>query len=60
MQDNMKPPCICIGSVKDEHYVHIYQSASRSQLGPFDSRIAALWAAGQEADRLGISRDPRK
>lgn len=60
MQDNNKPPCICIGSIKDEHYVHVYLQTSRSQLGPFDSRIAALWAAGREADRLGIDRGPRK
>lgn len=59
MQDNLKPPCICIGSVKNGHYVHIYQGTSRSQLGPFVSRSAALWAAGQEAERLGLSRAPR-
>lgn len=60
MQDNNKPPCICIGSIRDEHYVHIYLKTSRNQLGPFDTRIAAQWAAGKEADRLGIPRRPQK
>lgn len=60
MQDNNKRPCVCVGSVKDGHYVHVYLRTSRNQLGPFDTRIAALWAAGEEADRLGISRTPWK
>lgn len=60
MQDNKKLPCVCIGSVKDQHFVHVYQLATRSQIGPFDTRVAALWAAGAEADRLRIPRAPWK
>lgn len=56
MQDNNKLPCVCIGSVKDQHYVHVYQRTSRSQIGPFETRIEALWAAGEESDRLKIPR----
>ena len=59
MQDNQKLPCVCIGSVKDQFYVHVYQQTSRCQIGPFETRIEALWAAGEESDRLKIPRSPR-
>jgi len=59
MQDNHKLPCVCIGSVKDQHFVHVYQPTSRSQLGPYNTRNEAIWVAGEEADRLGIPRGPR-
>ena len=29
MQDNNKLPCVCVGSVGNLHFVHVFQPSSR-------------------------------